>query len=178
MYKNRAILFDRDGVVNYRIVGDYVKTIEEFQFIPDFITFFKFANELGYMTFLVTNQQGVGKKLMSEEQLQQLFDSMQSGLMYLTGSKFDKIYYCTELAESKSKCRKPNPGMLLQAIEEYSIDLEESFMIGDSKADIIAGNAAGLKTILLAPSFQKKIRGPNYTFQNFYEIMYNFYKIL
>jgi len=178
MIKPKAILFDRDGVVNYRIVGDYVKNSDEFCFIPDFITFFKFIKDYGYLTLLVTNQQGVGKGIMNEKQLESVFDNMQSDLLKLTASNFDKIYYCTDLAESKSFYRKPNPGMLLEAIEQYKLDLNQSIMIGDSKSDVLAGNAVGLKTILLSPPFKQKLNEPDFIFKNFDEIIANFNKLL
>jgi D-glycero-D-manno-heptose 1,7-bisphosphate phosphatase len=178
MKKNKAILFDRDGVVNYRIVGDYVKNIDEFCFLPDFLDFFNFIKQNNYLSFLVTNQQGVGKGLMSEDQLSIVHSFMQLELNRITGYCFDDIRYCTKLANSNSFYRKPNPGMLLNVIDKYDIDKSASIMIGDSRSDILAGKAAGLKTILLAPAFLVMPEEPNFVFKNLYEVKANFNNIL
>ncbi len=174
MQNNKAILFDRDGVVNYRIVGDYVKSKNEFCFIPDFLKFFKFIKQNDFLAFLVTNQQGVGKGMMTEDQLIQVLDYMQTKLKETSGYSFDDIYFCTELAETNSFYRKPNPGMLLEAINNYNIEISESLMIGDSKSDVLAGRAVGMKTILLAPPYVDQSEEPYFIFKNFYEIEKSF----
>ncbi len=151
MPKNKAIFFDRDGVVNYRPIGEYVLRINEFHFLPDFLQFFPIIKKKGYLAILISNQQGVGKELMTEDELNQITAFMQRELNKLTGYNFDYIYYCTELKTSNSYRRKPNPGMLLEAIEQLNINPEESWMIGDSESDMIAGKRAGVRTILLNP---------------------------
>lgn len=148
--KRKAVFFDRDGVVNYRPVGDYVKDKSEFVFLNDFLAFFKDIKEKNYLAFLVTNQQGVGKALMTEKQLIALHKYMQKQLSIRTGFAFDEIFYCTSLAEENDPRRKPAPGMILEALAKWDIDIENSWMIGDSINDILAGKSAGLNTILLA----------------------------
>jgi len=147
--KSKAIFFDRDGVVNYRPVGDYVKTPFEFHFIPDFLNFFKKIKDSGYLAILISNQQGVGKGIMTEEQLTEVTCYMQDELLRLSGFNFDDIYYCTDLKESNSPRRKPNPGMLLEAIAKWDFDPVNSWMVGDSESDIIAGKRARVRTVLL-----------------------------
>jgi D-glycero-D-manno-heptose 1,7-bisphosphate phosphatase len=147
--KRKAIFFDRDGTVNFRIVGDYIKDIEEFHFAEDFLKVFIDLKKAGYLIILVTNQQGIGKKLMNTENLKEVHDYMQGILIKKYGFGFDDIFYCPDLAESGSYNRKPNPGMLLDAIKKWDVDIEKSWMVGDSIKDTIAGKAAGLNTILV-----------------------------
>lgn len=146
---NKAVFFDRDGIVNYRLIDDYVKSITQFVIIPDFPELFKVIKKSGYIAILITNQQGIGKGLMSIEDLENINALMQDILFKLSGYKFDDIFYCPDLEESNSFRRKPNPGMILEAADKWNIDLTNSYMIGDSESDIIAGKKAGVKTILI-----------------------------
>jgi D-glycero-D-manno-heptose 1,7-bisphosphate phosphatase len=149
MRKHKAIFFDRDGVVNYRLAKDYVKTTEEFHLLPDFLQFFQEIKQKGYLAILISNQQGVGKGFMTEKDLCVVLNYMQKLLYKLTGFKFDDIFYCIDLADQGSFRRKPNPGMLLEAIDKWGIIPDESWMVGDSPTDAEAGRKAGVNTILL-----------------------------
>lgn len=148
----KAIFFDRDGIVNYRPVGDYIKSADEFRFIPDFIEFFKYIKNKDYLAIVITNQQGVGKKVMTEADLINIHNKMQEDLKNITEFQFDDIYYCTNLATEFSCRRKPNPGMLLEAIEKWNINRSLSWMIGDSLSDVIAGRNAEVNTIYIGKS--------------------------
>ncbi|MFP4369286.1 MAG: D-glycero-alpha-D-manno-heptose-1,7-bisphosphate 7-phosphatase [Candidatus Kapaibacterium sp.] len=145
----RCVFFDRDGVVNIRKMGGYIQSVEEFKFIEDFLPIFKRIKEKGYLAILVTNQQGIGKGIMTEEVLKEIHNHMQLHLLDYTGYSFDDIYFCPELDSAGSFRRKPNPGMLLEAIDKWDIDKENSFMIGDTDKDAIAGRKAGIKTIII-----------------------------
>lgn len=170
MRNRKAILFDRDGVVNFRIVDDYVKDSKHFVFLKDFLSFFKLIKEKGYLAFLVTNQQGIGKGIMTEENLNNVFEYMQLELKMKTAYVFDDIFYCPELASTNSFYRKPNPGMLLEAIAKHGINIKESYMIGDSKSDIVAGKKAKLTTVLLTPLFSEESFGADFVYKNFTEL--------
>lgn len=146
---NKAVFFDRDGIVNIRIVGDYVKKVEEFVFIEEFYDLFRLVKEKKYLAILVTNQQGIGKGLMSEDDLEVVHSYMNEKLFEKTGYKFDGIYYCPDLANSNSRRRKPEIGMFEEAIAEFKINPEQSWTIGDSISDIEAGKKVGTKTILV-----------------------------
>ena len=150
MAKNKAIFFDRDGIVNYRIVDGYVSKIDEFHFIPDFFNFFESIKKVGFLAILVSNQQGVGKGIITIEKLAEIHKFMQITLEKVTKFKFDDIYVCTELAQINSYRRKPNPGMILEAINKWNIERTQSWMIGDSISDVIAGKRAGINTILIS----------------------------
>lgn len=145
----KAIFFDRDGIVNKRLVGDYIKTPSEFEFNNDFFSLFSFAHQNGYLTILVSNQQGVGKGVMTSNDLEAVTKLMQDELYERTGFIFDDVFYCTHLASSQSTHRKPAPGMLLDAILSWNINIHGSWMIGDSISDAQAGKNAQVRTILV-----------------------------
>ncbi len=149
--KKRAIFFDRDGIVNVRKFGGYITSIDEFDFNSDFIRLFKFLSNSDYLLILITNQQGIGKGLMSEDDLTNIHEYMQRNLRLKTRRQFDDIFYCPDLAESASLRRKPNPGMILEAIDKWDVDAENSWMIGDAVTDIEAGKKAGVLTIFISP---------------------------
>lgn len=168
---NKCFFFDRDGIINLKLENDYVKTIEEFVFIDDIFQILKQIKDEGYMIIIVTNQQGVGKGLMSENELNKIHNYMQNEIIKRVGFGFDAIYYCTDLAEINSYRRKPNPGMLVEAIDKFNINAEKSYIIGDSESDIIAGKKVGLKTIYIGSN--QKIKA-DYLFDNHLEMLNNF----
>lgn len=162
----KAFFFDRDGVVNYRIVNDYVKSYEEMVIIPDFAAFFKLVKEKGYLAILVTNQQGIGKKILTYEDFNNITIFMQVSLKKLTGYVFDDIYFCPDLQGSNSQFRKPEPGMILQAASKWNINLTNSWLVGDNSTDIIAGKKAGVKTVLIGNSSSNNLVQPDFYFEN------------
>jgi len=165
--RNKAFFFDRDGVVNYRIVGNYVRTYEEMIIIPDFLPFFKLIKQKDYLAILVTNQQGIGKGLMTLEDFHKVSIHMQMYLKRTTGYVFDDIFFCPELKSSNSPNRKPEPGMLLQAASKWNIDMGNSWIVGDKDTDIIAGKKAGVKSILIGNLFNNhELINPDYFFLN------------
>jgi len=167
---NKAIFFDRDGIINYRIVGGYVESKHQFKFIPDFFDLFYLIKKIGYLAIIISNQQGVGKGILSLEDLEQIHSYMQKRLIDIFGFGFDDIYYCTDLTGSGSFRRKPNHGMLLEAIEKWNIDPKSSYMIGDSLTDVIAGKKAGTKTILINHYLTEKPVEADYLFKNLYQV--------
>lgn len=167
---NIAVFFDRDGVVNMRAVKDYIKSEDEFQFLPDFLDFFPKVLKSNYLTFLITNQQGVGKGVMTLEQLKEVLTYMQNQLKEKFGKGFDDIFYCIDLAGSESYFRKPNPGMILQAVDKWALDKENSWVIGDSPSDVTAGRRAGLKTVLIGDYKKNEITDADYIINNLFVI--------
>jgi D-glycero-D-manno-heptose 1,7-bisphosphate phosphatase len=147
--KNKAIFLDRDGIINVRLIDEYVKNIDEFVFENLIFDILKFLKEKEYLLILITNQQGVGKNLMSLDELTKIHKYMQEMFFINSGFELDDIFFCTDLKNSGSLRRKPAPGMILEAIEKWNINPSESYMIGDSISDVIAGKKAGTKTILL-----------------------------
>lgn len=164
---NKAVFFDRDGIINFRPVGDYILKPEDFHIIPDFLDLLKIIKELGYLAIIISNQQGVGKGFMTENNLKDIDKYMYELCKLNSGYYPDDSFYCTDLKESNSYRRKPNPGMILEAAEKWDIDLKNSFFIGDSISDITAGRNAGVKTI-----FVSLIECPDadYNFPNLYNV--------
>lgn len=172
---NKCFFFDRDGIVNKRKYGGYIQSYEEFEFLPEFLNIFKKVESLGYLKIIITNQQGIGKELMTEEELAKIHNLMQFNLYQKLGFSFDDIYYCPDLANSGSKTRKPEPGMILDAIEKWDIDKENSFFIGDSESDALAGKRAEIKTILIGDFTENKA---NFVFSNYDNFIKEFENIV
>ncbi|MBU3742813.1 MAG: HAD family hydrolase [Candidatus Kapabacteria bacterium] len=146
-----ALFLDRDGVINRRLPDAYVRHPDEFELLPDILPILVQARQHGMLLILITNQQGVGKGLMTHAELNVVHDHMQHLLQRHTGFALDAIYACTDLATTASERRKPAPGMLLEAIAEHDIDVTASWFLGDSLTDAQAGRAAGVRTILVGP---------------------------
>lgn len=174
----KAVFFDRDGIVNKRLIGDYVKNIESFKFHETFFKIFQLFKTHGYLAILVTNQQGIGKELMTEQDLKIVHDFMQTELLARTGFQFDEIYYSPFLKSKNSFCRKPNPGMFVQAIEKYNINAAESFTIGDSVSDVVAGKAVGTTTFLIGDFDKNNIDSADFVYQNLEELLDYLNKII
>jgi len=104
----------------------------------------------GYRLVVITNQQGVGMGLVSVEELRRIHEQMRNSIKQ-RGAVIGGIHYCPHLASDNCSCRKPKPGMILRAIQAlpYDVDLNGSWFVGDSPTDVEAGNAAGLRTILV-----------------------------
>lgn len=142
--KRPAVFFDRDGVVNLSPGPGYVLRWEDFHFSPGIIEALKVCKTHGYATVLATSQQGVGKGLMSQADLDDIHERMQEALA-AHGAAFDGIYACTCLSKDPTcTCRKPNPEMLLKAAAEHGLDIARSLMVGDADRDIEMGNHAGV----------------------------------
>lgn len=149
--KQKAIFLDRDGTINHYV--GFLTDINEFELLDGVADAVKKINESGYLAVVVTNQPVIARGEVSLEELQEMHNKMET-LLGEHGAYVDAIYYCPhhpdkgfegERIEYKMvcDCRKPKPGMLLAAAEDYHIDLEASYMIGDSKNDVLAGEAAG-----------------------------------
>jgi len=169
--KRKAVFFDRDGIVNYRIVGEYINQKSNFHFIPDFFRVFSRLKELGYLVILVSNQKGVGKGLMTFEELKQINEFMIQQLYEQTGESFDDVFYCTDTDVESSPRLKPNPGMIIEAIEKWNIEPSLSWMVGDSSKDILAGKRAGVKTILVGITEENFEVEPDVSVNNLLEIL-------
>lgn len=155
--KQKAIFLDRDGTIN-KYVG-FLRDIDEFELIDGVSDAIKAINNSGYLAIVVTNQPVIARGEVTFGELDEIHKKMETMLGF-DGAYLDGIYFCPhhphkgydgEVVELKfdCECRKPKPGMLLQAAERFNIDLSRSWMIGDSENDILAGISAGCKTGLL-----------------------------
>jgi histidinol-phosphate phosphatase family protein len=155
MIKVKTAFLDRDGVINHkRPEGNYVTCWEEFEFLPLVKEALWILNASGYRLIVVTNQRGIALKIMTESELQEIHKRMLAELAKVNVS-IQAIYYCPH-DEGQCYCRKPYPGMFLQAQRDFlDIDFESSIVIGDSLADIDAGNQLGCQTILISDALCK-----------------------
>ncbi len=155
--KQKAVFLDRDGTIN--VYKGFLRDIDDFELIAGVSEAIRKINETGYLAIVVTNQPVVARGEVSFEGLKEIHNKMET-LLGLDGAYVDGIYYCPhhphkgyegEVPELKfdCECRKPKPGMLLSAARDFNIDLSQSIMIGDGENDILAGRAAGCKTVLL-----------------------------
>ena len=143
-----TLFIDRDGVINRLRRGDYVKNWEEFDFLPGVFEAFAAWNKRLKHIIVLTNQRGVGKGVMTEEELQTIHKKMVSEIEMKDG-RIDKIYYCTAL-DNNDPNRKPNIGMALQAKHDFpDIDFSKTLMIGDSESDMKFAENAGIKGLLI-----------------------------
>lgn len=143
--KNRILFLDRDGVINKKRI-DYVKNIDEIEFLPDIFNAIRKINELGFIIIIITNQSVVNRQIISEKKLNEIHDHMLS-IMEKNLCKIAKIYYCPHHPNENCKCRKPKTGMIEQAVEDFKIDLSNAVLIGDSDSDIQAANKMKIKSI-------------------------------
>ena len=148
----KTIFLDRDGVINMDI--GYLHEVEKFIFINGIFDTCRHFKDLGYEIIIVTNQSGIHRKLYSENDYQKLTAWMVNKFKDNDVDILD-IFHCPHGPESKCSCRKPRPGMLIQAKKKYGINLELSWMIGDSERDITAANLAGIKNTILVKSGNK-----------------------
>ncbi|MDO8683701.1 MAG: HAD family hydrolase [Armatimonadota bacterium] len=121
----------------------YVHKQEDFEFIDGIFEFCRLAKQLGYLIFVVTNQSGIGRGYYTEQDFLGLSDWM-CGVFKDHGITIEKVYFCPSHPDEDSPDRKPMPGMIQKAAEEFSIDLSRSVLIGDKETDIQAGIAAGV----------------------------------
>ena len=146
--KNIAFFLDRDGVIN-KERKDYVKDINEFEIIDGSLEAIKLIKENGFFVVIITNQSAINRGIISIEKLSSIHKLLSDRLEIEFKTRFDGIYFCPHTPEENCQCRKPKPGLLLQAAKELNIDLEKSVMIGDSQKDVDAARAVKCKSILL-----------------------------
>lgn len=144
-----SLFLDRDGVVNVRLIDDYVKNIGEFEFLPGVLEAFGIFAKCFKHIFIITNQQGVGKGLMTSDDLCSVHEYMCKEIEN-HGGRVDKIYSCTQLKSEPDNYRKPSPKMAFMAKEDFpEVDFSKSIMIGDAESDIKFGMNAGMHTVLV-----------------------------
>ncbi len=157
--KSWTLFLDRDGVINKKLENDYVKHWIEFEFIDGSIDAIKYLSTLFGKIVVVTNQQGIGKRLYRIEDLELIHKNMLYEIAY-HGGKIDKVYFSPYLHSENHPTRKPGIGMALDAKKDFpEIDFSKSIIIGDSMSDMEFGRNAGMKTVFIsdAPKQDEKI---------------------
>lgn len=143
MEKIKVLFLDRDGVINYD--PGYVYRIEDFEFMPGIFEALAGFMALGYEIFVVTNQSGIGRGYYSEDDFAKLSKYMIDEFKSY-GVEIKKIYHCPHTPSDDCNCRKPKPGMILQALDEFNISLKDSLMIGDKPSDLESARRAGVES--------------------------------
>ncbi len=148
--KTWSLFLDRDGVINKQIPNDYVKKWAEFEFLPGVLESLPIFNDLFGKIFIVTNQQGIGKGLMTELDLTKLHEQFMYEVV-THGGRINKIYHSPYRQEEKSVFRKPNTGLARKAKIDFPvIEFKTSIMVGDSISDMQFGRNAGMFTIFIS----------------------------
>ena len=145
----RAIFLDRDGIINQRIIGGYVTEWSEFHFLHGALAGLVRLAPSPTPIIVISNQAGIGKGLMSVNALAEITSRMASKIQR-AGGRIDAVYYCPHTPADECTCRKPKPGLLLEAQRDWGIALGQSVFLGDSATDMDAGRAAGCE-VMLAP---------------------------
>jgi D-glycero-D-manno-heptose 1,7-bisphosphate phosphatase len=156
----RAVFIDRDGTIN--VEKEYLYLSDDFEFIPGAAEAIGLFNKAGFLVVVVTNQSGVARGYYTEEDVHILHQYIAAQLE-LDNSRVDAWLYCPHHPSGRGsyalpcRCRKPQPGMLLEAARRYNIDLESSIMIGDKLVDVEAGHAAGCRSILVRTGYGREV---------------------
>jgi D-glycero-D-manno-heptose 1,7-bisphosphate phosphatase len=177
-HRQKAIFIDRDGTIN-RYVG-FLKDISEMELLPGAAKAIRNINQSDYLAIVVTNQPVIARGEVTWEELREIHNKMET-LLGKEGAYLDGIYVCPhhpdkgfdgEIPNLKIECdcRKPKPGLLLQAAEDFNIDLEQSWMIGDRESDVEAGRAVGCRTIrIVEDDLSKSIDIENYKYCSLFQ---------
>lgn len=144
---NRVIILDRDGIINNDSLH-YIKSVDEFIFIPESVTSIARLSKAGYKIGVATNQSGVSRGLYSELMLNQIHQKLRDAVA-VAGGHIDAIKYCIHLPSDNCLCRKPQPGMLYALAEQFECSLDGVFFVGDRLSDIQAALTAGAKPIMV-----------------------------
>ncbi|MDD5285539.1 MAG: D-glycero-beta-D-manno-heptose 1,7-bisphosphate 7-phosphatase [Desulfuromonadaceae bacterium] len=152
----RAVFLDRDGTIN--VEKDYLFEVKDFEFIPGATEAIRLLNGAGYFVVVVSNQSGVARGYYTEEDVELLHRHIADELQK-SGARVDAWMFCPHHPDGRGSyslpcsCRKPLPGMLLEAAHRHDIDLRGSVMVGDKLADIAAGMSAGCRTFLVRTGY-------------------------
>lgn len=148
--KNRAAIFlDRDGVINKKPKEhNYVKSWNEFEFLPDSPQAIKLAKDAGFFVIVISNQRGIARGLVNIETIDLIHKNLNITLKQYN-TYIDAFYFCPHDTSDNCECRKPRPGLILKAALDFGIDLTHSVFVGDMEVDLEAGIQAGVKTIIM-----------------------------
>jgi D-glycero-D-manno-heptose 1,7-bisphosphate phosphatase len=154
---NRAVFIDRDGTISEEV--GYINHLSRFRLFPYSAAALKQLRENGYLAIVITNQAGVARGYFSEDMVRAIHKKMTEELE-TSGAQLDAIYYCAHHPsvgeppyQLDCDCRKPKPGLLLHAAQDYDIDLANSWMVGDRYSDIELAANAGVKSALVLSGY-------------------------
>ncbi len=167
--KTWTLFLDRDGVINKKKENDYVLNTDEFFFINGVLQAIPKLNNIFSKTIIVTNQQCIGKGILSETDLKKIHDAMVEEIQLHKGH-IDQIYFAPHLANENNSLRKPNIGMALQAKKKFhSVNFTKSIIVGDSISDMEFGKNAGMVTVYITDDLSIKNNLIDYAFNSLFE---------
>src|SRR6266700_8373321 len=152
--KSRAVFVDRDGTIMHD--ADYCSDPKQVQIFPGIPEALRRLKAAGFKLIIITNQSGIGRGLITMEQYRAVEEKV---LRELGPDLIEATYFCPDVPGQHSSCRKPAPGMILQASREHRIDPSRSFFIGDKEIDAECGRNAGVRTIRVQTGFQRDTTG-------------------
>ncbi len=152
----KAVFLDRDGTINFNH-ENYVKEIGDFTFMPGAISAIKQLSKTDYKIIVITNQSGIGRKIITENRLKEIHRWM-VGQLKKHGARIDGIYYCSHHPDDGCSCRKPEPGMFLRAMKDFNINLSKSWMVGDDKKDVVVARRANIRAIKIGKKLPKELK--------------------
>jgi len=168
MGKNKAIFLDRDGVINEVVIRDGKQTsprsFEEFRINSGINEVLRELKRQKFLNIIITNQPEVDRRLVEKKVVDEIHRSIKTNL------SIDDLFVCFHDDRHNCNCRKPKPGLLLEATEKWNIDLSKSFIVGDTQKDVEAGQAAGLKIILIDTFYNQGVKS-DYRIKDFEEIL-------
>ena len=160
--KSWTLFLDRDGLLNRRLEGDYVKLPEEFEWLDGVLKSLSYFSGVFGTIVVVTNQQGIGKGLMTEQELGLIHKNMLEDVAR-AGGRIDQVYHCPDLEQSRNFNRKPMIGMGLQARRDFpEIVFRQSVMVGDTISDMRFGKRLKMKTVFISKDIQKARQYPGF----------------
>ena len=146
----KVVFLDRDGTIN-KDSPKYIKSWEEFEFLPASLNGIKQLTSHGFTTIVITNQSAVPRKLLSLQELEHIHTMMRQTVQS-NGGKIKDVFYCPHMPADECNCRKPQPGLIYQAQRKYHVDLAAAVMVGDSDRDIACAYNAGCGHAVLVKS--------------------------
>ena len=143
----KLVILDRDGTINVDS-PDYIKSPAEWQPIPGSLEAIARLHQADYRVVVATNQSGIGRGLFDTQALFAIHEKLQRALGQV-GGRIDAFFFCPHKADDNCRCRKPQPGMLLEVARRFNVAIEDAFMVGDSRKDLEAAVAAGARPVLV-----------------------------
>jgi len=154
--KDKAIFWDRDGVINEIVIHNgkisSPWTLKEFKILPGVANVLEKSKEMGFLNIVFTNQPDISRGFLKKETLKKIHNALLKKLL------INEIIFCPHDNKDNCRCRKPKPGMILKMAEKWQLDLEKSYVVGDTWKDIKAGKTAGCKTFLLRREYNKNLQ--------------------
>ena len=154
-YNQKAVFFDRDGVLNYLVKRDgsfySPQNFKDFHIVDEAKEVINRVQEMGYLVIVISNQPDILRGKLKQSELDKMTDMLFEKL------SIDDVFYCTHDDNNDSGCRKPAPGLFFTAQEKYNIDFKKSFMVGDTWKDVEAAKNAGIPMILLRKDYNKNL---------------------